>query len=348
MGNFENLIAKSHLSGAKEQHYVPRFYLAGFARDNLLWRLDRRNGKLVSRTPEHTARIPNLYTFQDNQGRRRYDIEVLFNHYETIAAPLILKLAARQQISPIEREQMTAFIALAVLRTPAAIEEAKVVHAGFVKTRAQIELSDETKTLNWLRKMRGPGADEAGIREEAASVTQMVRDDSYTLEVDNEFAVGKSLRNFEAVANSIVERDWMVLYAPENSEGFLTTDHPVVLTSVSSELLRQPLGYGSLHAQVLFPLTHNCALVIAGDLGRFGRADIKLEALSQFNRTMASYCYRYLFGRSRTHLQSVADSIQLTERHWRSNYSVGIRKHKDGRHTDVFVVRNGTSPMDNS
>lgn len=346
MGSFEKLTAKPHLSGAKEQHYVPRFYLAGFAENNSMSRLDRRNGKLTSRTPEHTARIPNLYTFQDNQDRRRYDIEALFGHYEDIAAPIILKLAARQSIDLDEREQMTAFIALAALRTPAAIEEAKVVHAGFVRAQAQIELSDEKKALSWLRKMHGPDADETRLREEAASVTKMVQEGAYTLEVDNEFAVGKSLRNFEAVATSIFARDWMVLYAPKDSEGFLTTDHPVVLTTRSSALRREPLGYGSPHAQVLFPLAHNCALVISGDLGRFGRTDIKLEDLSRFNRTVASYCHRYLFGRSGAHLQSVANSIQLTHKRWKSKYSVGMRQGNGGRYTDVFVVRNGEPPME--
>ncbi|WP_294767731.1 DUF4238 domain-containing protein [uncultured Rhodoferax sp.] len=337
-------MAKPHLSGAKEQHYVPRFYLAGFAENNSLSCLDRRSGKLASRTPEHTARIPNLYTFQDNQDRRRYDIEAMFGHYENIAGHIILKLAARQSIDLNEREQMTAFIAFAALRTPAAIEEAKVVHAGFTRARAQTELSDEERALSWLRKMHGPDADETSLREEAASVSEMVRDGSYTLEVDNEFAVGKSLRNFEAVATSIFARDWMVLYAPEASEGFLTTDHPVVLTTRSSALRREPLGYGSPHAQVLFPLAHNCALVISGDLGRFGRTDIKLEDLSRFNRTMATYCHRYLFGRSGSHLQSIADSIQLTQKRWKSNYSVGMRQGDGRRYTDVFVMRNGEPP----
>ena len=122
MSSFEKLMSRPHLEGAKEQHYVPRFYLAGFAANNLLSRLDRRTGKLTSRTPEHTARIPNLYTFEDKQERRRYDIEVMFGHYESEATPIIRKMAARQRITYHDREVLTAFVALAALRTPAAIE----------------------------------------------------------------------------------------------------------------------------------------------------------------------------------------------------------------------------------
>jgi len=346
MDNFEQLMSKPHLVGPKEQHYVPRFYLAGFAENNLLSRLDRRNGKIASRTPEHTARIPNLYTFEDHQERRRYDIEVMFSHYEGKAAPIILKMAARDRIDVNEREQLTAFIALTALRTPAAIEDAKVVHAGFTKAHARLHLSDERRALHWLREMNEAGLNEDRLREEAVSVAQMVRDDSYTVEVDGVFALGNSLRNFGAIAKSIIERDWMVLYASEDSDGFLTTDHPVVLTTTSSALRRAPLGYSSAHAQVLFPLAHNCALVISGDQGRAGRADIKVEALLRFNRTMAAYCHRYLFGRSRAHLQSIADDICLTHKPWKPNYSVGIGQSPDGRYSDVFVVRDGESPLD--
>ena len=345
MSSFEQLMSRPHLDGAKEQHYVPRFYLAGFAENNLLSRLDRRNGKLTSRTPEHTARIKNLYTFEDHQERRRYDIEVMFSHYESKAAPIILKMCAREAITRDEREQLTAFITLAALRTPAAIEEAKFVHAGFVKARARLELSDERRVLHWLREMRGQEANDGELQKEAASVAKMVRDDTYTVEVDTGFALGKSLGNFNVIANSIFPRDWMVLYAPEDSQGFLTTDHPVVLTTRSSALRQEPLGYASAHAQVLFPLAHNCALVISGDQGRSCRTDIKPEALLRFNRTMAAHCYRYLFGRKRDHLHTIADYIQLTRKLWKSSYSVGIGKRLNSNSWNIFVLRNGEFPI---
>ena len=61
MDSFEKLMSQPHLDGAKQQHYVPRFYLAGFAHKNRLAVFDRRTGTIRPRTPEHTARIPNLY-----------------------------------------------------------------------------------------------------------------------------------------------------------------------------------------------------------------------------------------------------------------------------------------------
>ena len=346
MDAFEKLMSRPHLRGAKQQHYVPRFYLAGFAETNLVSCLDRRDGKLNSRTPERTACTPHLYTFEDKQARRRFDIEEMFGYHEGKAAPIIVKMAARERISLDERENLATFIALAALRTPAAIEEAKAVHAGFVKARTRLMLSNGRGATHWIRSMRGPGIDEIRLQKDVASIAQMIRDDSYTVEVDKGFALCKSLRNFSAVASSIFDRDWMVLYAPEGSDGFLTTDHPVVLTTTSSAMQRAPLGYGSAHAQVLFPLAHNCALVIAGDQGRTGRSDIEPDALLRFNRTMAAYCRRYLFGRSQAHLQQVANDIRLMEKPWKPNYSVGSIQSPDGHYSEIFVVRNGVLPTD--
>ena len=53
--HFEKLMSQPHLNGAKQQHYVPRFYLAGFARQNQLAVFDRRTGATRMQTPEHTA-----------------------------------------------------------------------------------------------------------------------------------------------------------------------------------------------------------------------------------------------------------------------------------------------------
>jgi hypothetical protein len=83
MDQFEKLMSQPHLDGAKQQHYVPRFYLAGFARKNQLAVFDRRTGATRMRTPEHTARIPNLYTFKDEQNRSRFDFERMFGYTKT-------------------------------------------------------------------------------------------------------------------------------------------------------------------------------------------------------------------------------------------------------------------------
>lgn len=341
MDKSDDWIFTPQLAKTKKQHYVPRFYLEGFTDGTQVALFNRDTGKAKRQTPEHTAYVPNLYTFEDNEGRRRYDFEVLFNRYETKAAPIILKLAAQGRINRAEREDLAAFITFAALRTPTAIEEARAVYRALYKANTRQRLSDNTQVLTYLRNHNCDGMDEATMQAEAARIGQMLRDGNYDVEVSREFALGKSLRNFKTVATALLNRDWVVVTAPEDSPGFLTTDHPVVLTTRSSALRTAPLGYASPHAQVLFPLTHRAALIMSGDQARMGKADISAEKLLRFNQTMAVNCQRYLFGRDPDHLQSVANEVSITGKPWQSKYTVSTQPSADARSSDVFVLRTG-------
>lgn len=342
MDSFERLMSQQHLDGARHQHYVPRFYLAGFSCNNQLAVFDRKAGVVKQQTPEHTARIRHLYTFRDNWGHQRFDIEKMFGYYEDKAKPIIARIAAHERINGDEREYMTAYLALAALRTPAAILEAKTVYAGFIKARSRLILPTQKSALRILREMEVSDVNEEVLRDMANRVVKMIGDDAYTVEVDDGFALGESLKKFKVIADAMYPRDWIVMYTRTKSESFLTTDTPVVLTTTSSATRHLPLGYGSVHAQILCPLTHNCAIVMSGDQGRIGRVDITSEALARFNRTVATDCHRYVFGRDGELLRQIADELQLATRRWRPKYRVGIAQRVQGSGVwDVCVTRTG-------
>lgn len=143
MDKFDRLLSRPHLSGPKRQHYVPRFYLDGFTDSGgKLAVFDRTTGDTRIQTPENSGLIGHFYSFEDKQGRRRFDIEAMFNAVETLAAPVICKLDCRETLKAEEFDPLISFIALAALRTPAAIEDAKAVHAGVVRAQSRILLSD--------------------------------------------------------------------------------------------------------------------------------------------------------------------------------------------------------------
>ncbi len=216
------------------------------------------------------------------------------------------------------------------------------MHAGFTKARSLLMFSTEAGVLRTLRKMEGPDANEEALRESARKMVKMIRDDAYSVEVDDGFALGESLKKVDVIGGAIYPRDWMVLYTRSESESFLTSDTPVVLTTRSSAMRHLPLGYGSAHAQILCPIAHNCAIVISGDQGRMGRADITSEALTRFNRTVAADCHRYVFGRDVALVKHVTDELQLASRKWHPKSRVGIGQRVPGSGVwDVFIERTG-------
>lgn len=157
MDKFEKFAFKPHLEGPKQQHYVPRFYLEGFTSEQTLSVFDRVKGEIRHRQkPENLATVGHLYTFEDNQDRKRFDFEVLFGLVEAAATPILKSLVQGESLSPKDRESFALFLGLAAVRTPAAIADAKAAHAGLVKAQTLHWYSDENEVLELLKKKLVP------------------------------------------------------------------------------------------------------------------------------------------------------------------------------------------------
>ncbi|MCE0904728.1 DUF4238 domain-containing protein [Pseudomonas alloputida] len=333
MDMFEKLTAKPHLKGPKQQHYVPNFYLKGFTSDGVLAVFDRFRGEVRRRQqPQKVATVRHLYTFEDKQDRKRFDLEVLFGHIEDAAAPIITSLANGGRLSAADRESFALFLGLAAVRTPAAIADARNVFGGLEKARSQLLLADENAVFRLLKKMPDADEDDSVLRKEAQDIAKMAREGSFDVEVDPQYALHKSLGVWHIVAEELFKRDWMVLHTTGDDHSFLTSDSPIVLTSLSQSNRNQPLGYGSPEAQILFPLTSKCALVASGYLGRTGRSDITVDNLRRFNMTIASDCQRYVMGGDATLVESITNELRLAESEWqpKSTVEVGYRMNADG------------------
>jgi hypothetical protein len=125
---------KPKLTGPKQQHYLPECYLKGFESNGGVAVFDRRTGDIRRQTTHGTAKVGHLYTFEDAEGRRRYDQEHLFAQIESGFAAAVTNLDAGTKLSATDIEYLLTFITFAELRTPGAIEDAKNVKAGFVRT----------------------------------------------------------------------------------------------------------------------------------------------------------------------------------------------------------------------
>jgi len=121
------------LNGPKKQHVVPRFYLDGFCRDGLLNVYDRQKNELRIQTPHNTGAITGFYTFTDEDGRRRYDLEHLMSEYEGKASQIIRKLSAKEKLTDAERSDMAIFVAIMGFRTPDQIDSLKAANGEMIK-----------------------------------------------------------------------------------------------------------------------------------------------------------------------------------------------------------------------
>src|SRR5688572_30441377 len=100
-------------TGPKQQHYLPECYLKGFETNGGVAVFDRRTGD-IRRQPTHgTGKVGHLYTFEDAEGRRRYDLEHMFAEIESGFAAAVTKLDAGTKLSGTDIEYLLIFIAFA-------------------------------------------------------------------------------------------------------------------------------------------------------------------------------------------------------------------------------------------
>ncbi|HNK18642.1 MAG TPA: DUF4238 domain-containing protein [Piscinibacter sp.] len=323
MSAFDRLTERQPLlDGPARQHYVSRFYLKGFAQNRRVSVYDRTSGVVDALTPKNAAAIEHLYTFIDENDRRRFEIEALFGIVESRAGTALKSAVSRAPLSFEDREYLALFVAMHAIRTPAALAESRSVREKAEHARLKLIVSSERAAYKLIEESRPADTSEAELHRLATKLYEMVSGDHFRINVPDEAARAGALKTWDTVARTLFERDWTVVHAPSGSE-YITSDSPVVLSPLSGTD-HLPLGYGSLHTHVLFPLSRTAALVMNGDAGRMRHADVRPEQVERFNSAVAADCYRYVIGSNADLLRKTTAPLNLTGTRWAPRVDVGI------------------------
>jgi hypothetical protein len=68
---------------SRKQHYLPRFYLAGFGRDGKIWVHDRESEICELRNPKTVARKHYYYSVMTDEGAKDNTVEHVLGLVET-------------------------------------------------------------------------------------------------------------------------------------------------------------------------------------------------------------------------------------------------------------------------
>lgn len=340
MNAFDRLMTKPQLKGPKRHHYISRFYLEGFTdSEGLLQVFDRTNGAMRRQQPQDTTVIGYLYTFFDAQDRRRFELESLFSMVESRAGLALKALIGGERLSHEERSYLSLFIAMTAIRTPAALEEARLVREKIHRVEMKLRVSNEQQAYSIVSEILPPDTKEEKLRDFAAAVYEMVSKDQFIVTVPDELARQMSLKQWASVAEMLNHRDWTVVDAPDGHE-YMSSDSPVVLTSLPG-MDKHPLGFGSLHTRVLFPLSRKVALVMDGNGGRFRRTTGRPEQVRRFNLTVAADCYRFVIATKEDSMRQVVVELGLAETQWQARMDVGVGSHPMSGDQAIWIRRRG-------
>ena len=177
------------------------------------------------------------------------------------------------------------------------MNRSETFHERVAKQIMNLALSTPERWAHQVKK-----ATEAGFLSKDAdmsyeSMKKFVAEENYTISVPNERQIALEVATFDKLLPLIFRRGWVLLKAPKDSGGFVTSDHPVCLTTVGGapSIAHRP-GYGLRSTEVLFPLSPKLALVGAFETSD-GEAEIEEDMVAIFNGTVATFAERQVYAR---------------------------------------------------
>lgn len=304
------------LKGPKRQHFLPKFYLEGFCdKDGKLAVYDRERDDVRVQQPLNTGVIGHFYTFVDIEGRKRFELEQMLSELEGKASTGIRKLAAKQALTNAERADLAIFVSFACFRTPDMVESLKLMHSGLIADMVRRTYSSVNQVKESLRGEPGMPTSEEELEREARGMVDFAQRCSVT--TNHQWAVSMAMQVAPSVAQLHAGRNWLVVHRPCNSKSFVTSDAPVILSSIRP---REPsfwgIGFGSADAAIGFPLTQSCALIMFGNQGALRHREIDSAAIRQFNLDVAARCQRFVIGRDEQLIRHLKDRLRLADKKW--------------------------------
>lgn len=293
------------MRGPRLHHYVPRFYLKGFADPSILKRENKEaiwiyeKGKEPRRSaPEKEARERDFYSWVAGDTRN-LDVEHWFGNLENQIAPIITSLSeAPREVASSEKELLALFIGTMQQRTPAARWLAENRMDPLISKLMKETAADPVTFRSFVEENRpfpeeGEAFDLEEIRQDILAGRGDVIAENPEHKLLSIIEVGKM------VAKVLLEMNWQTIYS-EDQDHFLTSDDPVISFVVdASEKLQLRAGVGTPGVDVWFPLSHTICLRMNKDceagLGRWLSAGIRM-----INKLLIICAHRFVYACERS------------------------------------------------
>jgi hypothetical protein len=305
------------LSGPKRQHFLPKFYLEGFTKNGMVAIFDRGKNEVRVQTPVNTCVIGHFYTMEDSEGRKRFELEQLLSDYESKANFIIKKLEACEEINAEERANLAIFVAFAAFRTPDNIDSIKLLSSSLLSDMTSRMFADVEEVKEGMRGMPNSPSAEEDLKKEAIELVEFVKSGQYKISTNHTWAVGMAMKMAFIIAPIFAGRNWMVIHRDSEKKSFVTTDAPVLLTTVTPRANNiYGIGFGNADAFVMFPLNQSCILAMYGNQGTLTHQKIDAEQIRKINLAIAAECQRFIVARDEELVRSIKDYLRLADKKW--------------------------------
>lgn len=246
----------------RKHHYIPRFYLAGFASEApkpLLWVYEKGRDPRKS-TPNLEGCRRDFYASEQG-GEKNFDFEEWLANLESRIAPLISDLVKNKR-EPNKNEKicLSVFIGTMFTRTPFGMLLSDKVFGPATTKMLKRTASDPNNFYKLYESLHTghPGKVAAEqVRQE------VLAGKGEELEGNRKFQLASMIRVGIHVAEVLCDMGWLFIHAPDN-QTYITSDNPMV-SEVSEPWSREVhfrSGVNLPNATVWFPITRNTCLLM--------------------------------------------------------------------------------------
>lgn len=309
--------------GPKQHHYLPEFYLNGFANDKgLLWIYDWKMDQYREQSPHNTCKENNFNTLYDEDGNRVLDAETFYSIIEGLGKSVIDDLRANKSLDGQQISDLAYFVACMYSRIPAFRE---MYIKGADSIYKQVLKSSVRTKEDAVRFMKGDATD-------PQAVLDFIHNEKFNIVPHQNVIIQNAVEMAAKLHEIFSSQEWLVLSC-DPKKSFVTSDAP--LTRFASSGFR-PMGPGGglgvsiPGVEKRIPLAAGVFLVILDQGERTRYRDIDHLAVRHLNLCTAARSDRFLIARDRALLENLVNKVREQHRH---GYQVSTQfiRDDDGR-----------------
>jgi len=288
---------------ARQHHYIPQFYLKGFTynrRKPKLFCFDFKTRKSFEAPPNKVA-VERDFNRVDVPGHAPDSLESGLAIEESILSEALARIIERRSIAePDDRSALFYLMSILATKHPAMRENMRSFHEQISRRVLDLLVSSEQIWEHQNKKAREDGFLAGAPTVTFAQMREFARRGEFTVEVSTEAHLAREMSMQETVYPYLASRNWMLIIAPPDSAGFITSDRPVSLTWSDPKMrkaVRSP-GYGMNGTQVLFPVSRELAMIGVFD----GKEDCFVadeDLVAKVNGSTMYHATRQVYGASR-------------------------------------------------
>jgi hypothetical protein len=300
----------------KRHHYLPQFYLNGFARDQHFFVYDRVNHEYRKQTPKNTAVEKDFYTLTDDSGQKHTSIETKIAEIESRAKPVIDKLDSSKAVTFEDRVALSHFIALFIGRTPEYNATFKLLQDQLLRkvNKVKFHSIEQTQAVLDDYKATNPDKDKLSAEE----LYEIVQKDEYNIEFGRANTIDAMLDLAQLLTKYFCKMHWLVYHAPRQTS-FVTTDSPFIIfppTGRPKDTFFRGVGIITPGANKIIPLTQTTTLIML-DPGEFTvHQQVSRRFVRAINLNLASQCFRFVISRDEALLKGLVSKTKIDQTKW--------------------------------